>query len=157
MRLQTLTRKFPTERPPDPESGSPGTVGTVTVAEVQSVLLGTPSSYPKFAAHASPTPPVGPTAPLQIVISPTESRRKWSARLGDPVLCRSASPFVMSARMLLHEGYPPDALVEVWRRNADAWAMRGRLVAPAVKAGLKIIEDGVRRRNQPPPRQGRAR
>jgi hypothetical protein len=65
------------------------------------------------------------------VIEPTESRRKWSARLGDRVLCRSASPFVMSARVLLHEGYPPDALVEVWRHNADAWAMRGRLVAVA--------------------------
>ena len=33
MRLQTLTRKFPTERPPDTENGSPGTVGTVTGAE----------------------------------------------------------------------------------------------------------------------------
>ena len=38
MRIQTLTGIFPTERPRDPENGNPGTVGTVTGAEVQSVL-----------------------------------------------------------------------------------------------------------------------
>ncbi len=123
----------PSDRPPDPENESPGTVGTATGAEVQTnVLQRTSSSYPKIVGHTNFTTAVRQDAPpLRIVIEPTESRRKWSARLGDRVLCRSASPFVMSARMLLHEGYPPDALVEVWRRNVDAWAMRGRLVAVA--------------------------
>jgi hypothetical protein len=33
MRLQTLTGKLPTERPPDPENGSPGTVATADAAK----------------------------------------------------------------------------------------------------------------------------
>ena len=33
MRLQTVTGKFPTEKPPDPENGNPGAVGTATGAE----------------------------------------------------------------------------------------------------------------------------
>jgi hypothetical protein len=46
---------------------------------------------------------------------------------------------VMSARLLVQEGYPSDTLVEVWRPNTDAWAMRGRLggVAATVIDGEK--------------------
>jgi hypothetical protein len=40
------------------------------------------------------------------VIEPTASGRKWIARLGDRVLCVSASPFVKSARLLRAEGLP---------------------------------------------------
>jgi hypothetical protein len=122
VRIQTLTGIFPTERPPDPENGSPGAVGTVAGAEVQS---------PEIVAHASPTTPVRPAAPLRIVIEPTASGRKWTARLGDRVLCTSAWPFVRSARLLLDEGHPADAVIEMWRPNADEWAMRGRLGAAA--------------------------
>ena len=39
MRLQTLTGKFPTEKPPDPKNESPGTARTVSWAEVQSIVL----------------------------------------------------------------------------------------------------------------------
>ena len=52
---------------------------------------------------------------MRIVISPTASGRKWTARLGERVLCVSAWPFVMSARVLLAEGHPADAMVEMWR------------------------------------------
>jgi hypothetical protein len=64
---------------------------------------------------------------LRIVIEPTASGRKWIARLGDRVLCRCTSPFITSARLLLAEGHPADAVIEMWRPNTDAWALRGHL------------------------------
>jgi hypothetical protein len=70
-------------------------------------------------------------APLRIVIVPTASRKKWTARLNDRVLCVSAWPFVKAARLLLAEGYPADATVEMRRPNADEWALRGRVGAVA--------------------------
>ena len=73
------------------------------------------------------------TAPLRIVIVPTASRKKWTARLNDRVLCVSAWPFVMSARLLLAEGYPADTMVELWRPNTSEWALRGRLGAVAAR------------------------
>ena len=127
MRLQTLTARFPTEKPPDPKNESPGTVGTVTGAEVKSVLRRTTPSYRKIVAHFSPTTPIKSAAPLRIVIEATASGRKWIARLDDRVLCEGASPFVKSARLLLAEGYPADTVVEIWRSNTGEWAMRGRL------------------------------
>ena len=72
-----------------------------------------------------------PAAPFRIVIEPTASGRKWTARLGDRVLCVNAWPFVMSARLLLAEGHPTDALIEMWRPTTDEWALRGRLGAVA--------------------------
>ena len=132
MRRQTLTGKFPTDKPPDPENGSPGAVATATGAEVQtSVLRQTNPNYAEIAAHASQITPVKPNALLRIVIVPTASRKKWTARLDDRVLCVSAWPFVISARLLLAEGYPADTMVEVWRPNTDEWALRGRLGAVA--------------------------
>jgi hypothetical protein len=131
MRIQTLTGIFPTERPPDPENGSPGAVGTATGADVKSVLRRTTTSHPKIVSHASPTTPVRPAAPLRIVIEPTASGRKWTARLRDRVLCVTVWPFVKSACLLLAEGHPADTVIEIWRPNADEWAMRGRLGAAA--------------------------
>jgi hypothetical protein len=40
---------------------------------------------------------------IRVVIEPTASGRKWTARLGARVLCESMSPFVKSARLLLDE------------------------------------------------------
>jgi hypothetical protein len=40
--------KFPTEKPPDPENGSPGAVATATGAKLQSVLNGTLPIYCKL-------------------------------------------------------------------------------------------------------------
>ena len=112
MPLQSLPGKFPTARPPDPENESSGAVGTATGAEVQSVLSGT--SSPKIVGRANTTTAVAQDASsLRIMIEPTASRRKWIARLGDRELCRSAWPLVMSARLLVQEGYPSDTLVEV--------------------------------------------
>jgi hypothetical protein len=88
------------------------------------------------AGRASSPSPSNPStqhaaAPLRIVIVPTASRKKWTARLNDRVLCVSAWPFVMSARLLLAEGYPADDFIEMWRPNTDEWALRGRLGAVA--------------------------
>ena len=89
------------------------------------------NNCPEIVAHASPTTPARPAAPTRIVIEPTASGRKWTARLGDRVLCVTAWPFVMSARLLLAEGFPADTVVEMWRPNSDEWALRGRLGAVA--------------------------
>jgi hypothetical protein len=37
----------------------------------------------------------------------------------------TAWPFVKSARLLSAEGHPADAVIEMWRPNTDAWALRG--------------------------------
>jgi hypothetical protein len=68
---------------------------------------------------------------LLIVIEPTASGRKWIARVGDREVCKSTSPFVKSARLLLDEGYSADAVIEMWRPNTDNWALQGRLGAVA--------------------------
>ena len=102
MRLQTLRRKLPTKRPPNSHDG-------------------------KGQKRRSRLPP----APFQIVIEPTVSGRKWIARLGKRVLCVSAWPFVKSARLLLDEGCPADAIIGMWRPNAEEFALRGRLGAVA--------------------------
>jgi hypothetical protein len=70
-------------------------------------------------------------APLRIVIEPTASGRKWTARLDDRVLCVTAWPLVKSACLLLAEGYPADAEIEMWYPNTREWALRGRLGAVA--------------------------
>ena len=121
----------PPDRPPDPENGSAGAVGTASGAEVQSVLQRTTPNHRKNVAHASPTTPIRPSAPLRIVIELTASGRKWTAHLGDRVLCVTASPFVKPARLLLAEGYPSDTVIEMWRPNTREWALRGRLGAVA--------------------------
>jgi hypothetical protein len=135
MRIQTLTGIFPTERPPDPENGNPGTVGTVTGAEFQSVVRRT--TAPTIVAHAGPPTPIKSAARLRIVVEATASGRKWTARLDDRVLCVTAWPLVKSARSLLAEGYLADAVIEMWRPNTDEWALRGRLgsVAATVMDG----------------------
>jgi hypothetical protein len=39
----------------------------------------------------------------------------------------TAWPVVKSARLLSAEGHPADAVIEMWRPNTDAWALRGHL------------------------------
>ena len=106
-------------------------MATKTGAEVQSVLRRTTASYPEIVAHANPTTPVRPAAPLRIVIKPTASGRKWTAHLDDRVLCVTAWPFVKSGRLLLAEGHPAASVIEMWRPNTDEWGLRGRLGAAA--------------------------
>ena len=89
----------------------------------------TTSNHRKIDAHASPTTPIKSAVPLRIMIEPTASGRKWIARLGERVLCVSASPFVKSARLLLAEGLPAAIVIEMWRPNTDESALQGRLGA----------------------------
>ena len=89
-----------------------------------------------------------PAAPLRIVIQPTASGRKWTARFRDCVLCTSVWPFVKSARVLLAEGHPADTAIEIWRPNTDEWTMRGRLGAVAAtvidgEAGSRGAKNGA--------------
>ena len=56
---------------------------------------------------------------LRIIVEPTGSGRKWIARLGERVLCVAAAPFIQSVRILLSEGYHPDAVIEMWRPGAQ--------------------------------------
>ena len=111
-------------------------VGSGPSADRKLRAVGEPSHIRSEAGRASsPSPSNASTqhaaAPLRIVIVPTASRKKWTARLNDRVLCVSAWPFVMSARLLLAEGYPADTMVEMWRPNTAEWALRGRLGAVA--------------------------
>ena len=116
---------------PDHENGGPVKVARVTGTIFQSVVRRSTPRCRMIVAHASPTTPARPAAPMRIVIEPTASGRKWIARLGDRVLCVTAWPFVMSARLLLAEGFPADTVIEMWRPNSDEWALRGRLGAVA--------------------------
>jgi hypothetical protein len=77
---------------------------------------------------------------LRIIIEPTKNGRKWTARIGDRVLCVAAAPFVKSARLLLAEGYPAETVIEMWRPGTNAWALRGRVgpVASVVLDGEKV-------------------
>jgi hypothetical protein len=82
------------------------------------------------------------------VIETTESGRKWIARLGDRVLCVSASPFVKSARLLLAEGLPAAIIIEMWRPNTDESALQGRLGAVAAtvidgETALRCAKNGA--------------
>jgi hypothetical protein len=52
MKHQRDIRKFPTEIPPDPESESPGAVGTATGVEVQRVLQKANQNYRKPNVNA---------------------------------------------------------------------------------------------------------
>jgi hypothetical protein len=65
--------------------------------------------------------------PLRIVIEPTAKGGKWIARLDGRVLCVATAPLIKSARVLLSEGYPPYAVIEMWRPNTNEWALRGRI------------------------------
>jgi hypothetical protein len=123
---QRVTGNFPTSkpkrsryRPTTPERRNRGAVGGATGADPE--LQGVPRR------DASRPTPKAPVTPLRILIEPTGSGRKWIARLGDRVLCVSASPFVKSARFLMTEGLPAATVIEMWRPNTDEAALHGRL------------------------------
>ena len=52
MKHQRVIGKFPTEKPPDPDSKNPGAVGTATGAEVRSFLEETNQIYRKLNVNA---------------------------------------------------------------------------------------------------------
>jgi hypothetical protein len=126
---QYVPGNFPTKKPkrsrsrPSPERLNRGALGTATRADSES--QGVPRR------NAGPATPKVPAAVLCIVIEPTESGRKWIARLGDRVLCVSASPFVKAARLLLAEGLSANIAIEMWRPNTDEAALLGHLGAVA--------------------------
>jgi hypothetical protein len=112
--------------------------GSGPSAETELRVAGQHSPYSTELGHASsPSPSPSNTStryaavPLRIVIEPTASGQKWIARLGTRVLRVTAWPFVMSARLLLGEGHPADAVIELWRPKSTEWALRGRLGAVA--------------------------
>ena len=82
------------------------------------------------------------TAALRIIIEPTKSGRKWIVRLDNRIVCVSAWPFVKSARRLLAEGHPAEAVFEMWRPGDDAFSLRGKLgaVAATVMDGERAMQ-----------------
>jgi hypothetical protein len=88
---------------------------------------------------------------LRIIVEPTGSGRKWIARLGERVLCVAAAPFIQSARILLSEGYHPEAVIEMWHPNTKEWALRGRI--GAVAATLMDGETFASAKNGSPARE----
>jgi hypothetical protein len=79
---------------------------------------------------------------------PTASGRKWRATLDGHALCVSASPFIMSARILIARGFDSNCTIEMWRPGTDAWSLRGRL--GAVDATLIDGETASRRAKNGP-------
>ena len=79
---------------------------------------------------------------LRIIIEPTKSGRKWIVRLDNRIVCVSAWPFVKSARRLLAEGHPAEAVFEMWRPGDDAFSLRGKLgaVAATVMDGERAMQ-----------------
>jgi hypothetical protein len=111
---------------------------TVAVSRAPVGSLGETSDDSPHTHTVKGVTTVAQASPLRLVIQPTASGRKWTARLRDRVLCASVWPFVKSARVLLAEGHPADTVIEIWRPNTDEWAMRGRLGAVAA-----TVIDGV--------------
>ena len=103
-------------------------------------------SAPDSTAQAVTT--IARASPLRLVIEPTASGRKWTARLRDRVLCVTVWPFVKSARLLLAEGHPADTVIEMWRPNTDEWAI--------ARSPRRRRRDGHRRRDGLARRQERA-
>jgi hypothetical protein len=69
-------------------------------------------------------------APLRVVVKPTASG-KWRASFDGKALCTAAAPLVIAARVLIAKGTNPARTIEMWHRDADAWALRGQLGAVA--------------------------
>lgn len=64
-------------------------------------------------------------SPLCLQVTPTG--RKWRASLDGETLCRSVSPLIMAARVLVARGIDPNSMIEMWRAGADTWSLRGKL------------------------------
>jgi len=73
MKRQRVIRIFPTGKPPDPESESPGAVGTAIGAEVQSVLERTTQAYRKLDQISS-----RPRQMLSLRTSPVAAARVFA-------------------------------------------------------------------------------
>jgi hypothetical protein len=53
--------------------------------------------------------------PLQTLAPSSRSSSERLSAFRDRVLCTAAAPLVHSAWVLLAEGYPPDAIIQMWR------------------------------------------
>jgi hypothetical protein len=100
-------------------------------------------------ANAGATAIADEQHPLKIVVERTASGKKWSATVNGRVVCVSAWPFVMAARVLLAVGHPADIPIEMWRPGAIEWALRGRL--GAVAATIVGVETASRRAKKASP------
>jgi hypothetical protein len=78
-------------------------------------------------------------APLRIIVKPTGSNGRYSARLGERLLLASARcPLLESARLLLAEGVAPETVLEMQHSGSPIVAMRGRL---GELAALTVVEN----------------
>src|SRR5271170_3330519 len=93
-----------------PSGGGPGAEKKLREAGQRSHTRSDPGHATPTSSTSSPAPTLEQpsltaehhqAAALRIVIEATKSGRKWTARLGDRVLCSAAAPFVVSARLLL--------------------------------------------------------
>ncbi len=82
-------------------------------------------------------------APQQvIVVSPTDRRDRFAARLDGRVLVRSSrTPFCDAARVLLAEGFDHSITIVMRHRGSDVDALRARL---GVAARLTVREEDGR-------------
>ena len=81
-------------------------------------------------------------APIRVDVKLTASGRKWRASFDGKVLCTSTSPLVIAARVLIANGHDLHAIIEMFHRHVDTWALRGQLgaIAAIVLDGEKTLE-----------------
>jgi hypothetical protein len=66
------------------------------------------------------------TRQLRLTIIP-DGNGRWRAYLAGELISHASSPFIHSARILLSRGHHELAVLELWHRGAEHWALRGRL------------------------------
>lgn len=74
---------------------------------------------------------------MHIHVQPTGPGR-YSARLGDRLLCESRTPFLSAARVLLQEGVAEETILTMTHRGSSVASLRAPL---GVAAGLRVVEN----------------
>jgi hypothetical protein len=92
-------------------------------------------------------------APIRIDVAPMANGGKWVAAFNGETICVASSPLTRSAQILLARNFDPACTIEMWHRDAVAWALRATLgpVAAVVSDGEKnpqrhATRDGVTER-----------
>lgn len=80
---------------------------------------------------------------LNITITPL-GRGLFEARLGPTVLCRSKTPFLSAARVLLEASHAPETLFTMTHEGSTVVAMRATLEAAAAQSVVDNDSNGPR-------------
>jgi hypothetical protein len=92
---------------------------------------------------------------LNLIVSPlslSPSGQHYQARLNGIVVCRSRTPLLSAARVLLEVGYAPDTILTMTHAGSDTVSLRATLGSAAKLAVVENSREGPRfDRYQPRP------